>query len=80
MRIQTIKKARSSDPARFVEGKDKTGSEYRGSVVVERYLDLNDPALDASQNLDYALGNVLSKTPLDQLHRFRVIAQKRFDP
>lgn len=80
MRIQTLRKARSSDPAQFVVGKDTVGSEYRGSAVIERYLDLNDPALDTSGKLDYASGSPLSKQPLDDLHRFRVIAQKRFDP
>ena len=49
-------------------------------LVIERYLDLNDPALDKSKNLDYATGSPLSKPSLDELHRFRIIAQKRFDP
>jgi len=80
MRIQTIRKARSADPAQFVTGVDTIGSEYRGSAVIERYLDFNDPALDKSKNLDYATGNPLSKPSLDDLHRFRVLSQKRFDP
>lgn len=61
-------------------GVDQITSEYRGSAVIERYLDLNDPALDVSAKLDYASGDPLSKEPLDHLHRFRVISQKRFDP
>lgn len=80
MRIQTIRKARSSDPAKFVVGVDSTGSEYRGSAMIERYLDFNDPALDAKKNLDYATGNPLSKPSLEDLHRFRILSQKRFDP
>jgi hypothetical protein len=52
----------------------------RGSAMLERYLDLNDPALDKAKNLDYATGNPLSKPSLDDLHRFRIISQKRFDP
>lgn len=80
MRIQTLKKARSSDPSMFVTGKDVVTSEYRGSAVIERYLDLNDPALDASKNFDYANGNPLSKPTMDDLHRVRVLSQKRFDP
>ena len=59
---------------------DTIGSKYRGSAVIERYLDFNDPALDKSKNLDYATGNPLSKPSLDDLHRFRVLSQKRFDP
>ena len=80
MRVQAIKKARSADQTKFVTGKDAITAEYRGSAVLERYLDLNDPAFDAKKNLDYASGNPLSKQPLDDLHRFRIIAQKRFDP
>ncbi|MGV3659951.1 MAG: Verru_Chthon cassette protein A [Prosthecobacter sp.] len=80
MRVQSLKKARSSDPEVFVPGVDQVTSEYRGSAVVERYLDLNDPALDTSAKLDYASGSPLAKEPLDHLHRFRVIAQKRFNP
>ncbi len=80
MRAQTIKKARSTDPEKFEIGKDALGAEYRGSAVIERYLDLNDPALDAGKNLDFATANPTSKPPLDALHRFRVISEKRFDP
>ncbi len=80
MRVQSLKKARSSDVEKFVPGVDQITSEYRGSAVIERYLDLNDPALDVSAKLDYASGDPLSKEPLDHLHRFRVISQKRFDP
>lgn len=80
MRVQALKKARSSAPDKFVPGVDEVTSEYRGSAVIERYLDLNDPAFDASAKLDYATTNPFAKEPLDHLHRFRVISQKRFDP
>jgi len=79
MRVQTIRKARSSDPTKFVPGVDSISSEYRGSAVVERYLDLNDPVFTA-KTLDYASSGVLSKPSLDTYHRFRVLSQKRFDP
>lgn len=80
MRVQTLKKARSTPPDKFVPGTDLVASEYRGSAVVERYLDLNDPALNTANRLDYASGNPLTKDSLDELHRFRIISQKRFDP
>lgn len=79
MRVQTIRKARSSDPTKFVPGVDSVSSDYRGSAVVERYLDLNDPVFTA-KTLDYASSGVLSKPSLDTYHRFRVLSQKRFDP
>jgi len=80
MRAQVIRKARSSDPSKFEADKDQIGAEYRGSAVIERYLDLHDDQLDPSSGLDYATGDITSKPTLDDLHRFRVIAQKRFDP
>ncbi|MCW0220914.1 MAG: Verru_Chthon cassette protein A, partial [Prosthecobacter sp.] len=80
MRAQVIRKARSSDASKFEADKDQIGAEYRGSAVIERYLDLHDDQLDPSSGLDYATGDITSKPTLDDLHRFRVIAQKRFDP
>jgi hypothetical protein len=80
VRAQVIQKARSTDPEKFVSGKDRLGAEYRGSSVIERYLDLGDPQFDSAKGVDYATGSIASKTPLDQQHRFRVIVQKRFDP
>ena len=80
MRVQSLKKARSTAPDTFEAGKDEVSAEYRGSAVIERYLDLNDPAFDAGSKLDYASGQPLNQEPLDHFHRFRIIAQKRFDP
>lgn len=80
VRSQVIKKARSTDPEVFDSSVDAITAEYRGSAVIERYLDLKDPALLPTAGLDYASGNPLTKTSLDDLHRFRVVSQKRFDP
>ena len=80
MRAQVINKARSSNPAKFEATVDQIGAEYRGSAVIERYLDLNDPRLKPAQGLDFATGDLASKPTLDDLHKFRVITQKRFDP
>ncbi len=80
MRVQSIRKARSTDPTKFVPGSDTISAEYRGSAIIERYLDLNDPAFDGSKNLDFASSAVLSRPSLDTYHRFRILSQKRFDP
>jgi uncharacterized protein (TIGR02600 family) len=78
VRAQVIKKARSSDPATFEVGKDAVLSEYRGSTVIERYIDPNDrdhplPDYGASQN-------PLNLDPLDKFYRYRVLETKRFNP
>jgi len=80
VRSQVIQKARSSASDSFDSEKDQIGAEYRGSVIIERYLDLQDPQLDSAQGLDFATGNLMAKPPLEDMHKFRVIAQKRFDP
>lgn len=86
VRAQTLRKARSSDPARFEEGVDSVTGEYRGSAVVERYLDENALlALPVNSGRDYTAGsagemmNVNTRRPLDAYHRFRVVSQKSFD-
>lgn len=80
VRAQVIQKSRATNPETFVPGEDKVGAEYRGSAVVERYLDLGDPEFDPSKGTDWATGNLAAKGSLDERHRFRVIVQKRFDP
>ena len=76
VRSQAIRKARSTDPAIFEPGSDAILSEYRGSTLIERYIDPNDTRIP-----EYADGsNPLSKDSLDTFYRFRVIENKRFVP
>jgi len=86
VRAQTLRKARSSDPTKFDSDLDSIVGEYRGSVVVERYLDENALAeLPLTDGRDYARGTAgsmmdeSSRRPLDAYHRFRVLSQKSFD-
>jgi hypothetical protein len=76
VRAQTIRKARSVGPEKFDATKDSVTSEYRGSAVLERYIDLTDLRL---KSLDFATAAPGTKT-LDSYHRIRVLNQKRFDP
>jgi uncharacterized protein (TIGR02600 family) len=76
VRAQSIRKARSTDPAVFVPEADSVLSEYRGSSLIERYIDPNDTRIP-----EYADGtNPLAKPPLDSFYRFRVLENKRFVP
>ncbi len=77
MRAQLVKKARSSPPNTFDPNKDAIMGEYRGSTLIERYIDPND----STDIPDYALGsNPLGQTPLESFYRFRVLESKRFSP
>lgn len=76
VRTQVLKKARSTDATTFVPGTDQVLSEYRGSVLLERYIDPNDPNLVIP---DYAEGAV-NQAPLDSFYRFHALETKRFNP
>ncbi len=80
-RVQALKKSSRTDPATWVEGKDAVTSEYRGSQVIERYIDPADTRIP-----DYASASVYSSNSstadptLDSFYRFRVLSSKRFSP
>lgn len=76
VRTQVLKKARSTPATSFVPGTDQVLSEYRGSVLLERYIDPNDPNLNIP---DYADAGI-SQQPLDSFYRFHALETKRFNP
>lgn len=82
VRAQTLKKAlRGSNVLGFVPGEDEVTGEFRGSFLLERYIDTAD--LEAAGTAaDYTTGNPMSAThpALDDYYRFRVIESKRFAP
>ncbi len=75
IRAQSLQKATSvndADWASWREGTDKTLSEYRGSTVIERFIDPADPNL-----LDFA---TFAAATADTAYRFRTITTKQFTP
>lgn len=66
VRTQTLKKVDRSKPGEWVEGKDKVSGEYRGSFVIERYLDPNLDSYNVSQPLT--------------AYKFRTLSTKHFTP
>jgi hypothetical protein len=79
VRVQALKKAPNTAPAIWVPGRDRVMSEYRGSSLIERYIDVNDPRLPdfASLTVKNPLDPALN---IDQYYRMRVISTKRFAP
>ncbi|MFZ4594257.1 MAG: Verru_Chthon cassette protein A, partial [Verrucomicrobiaceae bacterium] len=73
-RVQVLQKARSTAAGVWDEKKDRIGADQRGSVLIERYLDPNDPALP-----DY-VANPDAAGALDDYYRFRIIRSKIFAP
>lgn len=79
VRVQALRKARGTPAEQWVTGRDQIVAEYRGSSLIERYIDMNDPKLP-----DFA--KVFTQTPddatlnIDQYYRMRVVSKKRFAP
>jgi uncharacterized protein (TIGR02600 family) len=74
-RVQTLKKARSTDSAHWFEDKDEVLSENRGSATLERYLDPQDPELTT-----LAGAGPSNAQSWDRYYRFRIIERKVFSP
>ena len=65
---------RSTEPDVFVVGRDEIVAEHRGSTLIERYVDPNDPGLP-----DFAT-EAFAKTSIDPYYRIRVVRKKQFAP
>jgi uncharacterized protein (TIGR02600 family) len=73
-RVQIIQKSRSSAPNEWDESAESHVAETRGSTIIERYADPNDPTLpNFVESPD-------TPDALDDHYRFRVIRQKQFAP
>lgn len=83
VRAQSIKKTvRGVDPDLFDPAQDQIAGEFRGSFLVERYIDQADLKA-AGTAVDFTQGNPLDPTAhpsLDTYYRFRVLESKRFAP
>lgn len=81
-RAQAMKKARSLAPNQVNTvtgtggGADTIVAEYRGSALIERYLDLSGTTVP-----NYADGSdPMAKTSLEAYYRYRVLESKQFAP
>lgn len=80
-RVQLLKKLANSDQAKWTEGTDQVVSEYRGSSILERYIDPNDTRL---KGVDFTQVDIDAAHPdlynIDKYYKFRVISTKVFTP
>lgn len=77
VRVQTLKKVPSGDKYIFKEGRDPVTGEFRGSFLVQRFLDSN------SANFVDPNGKSSNDSDPDAVlgpYRFRVISSKQFAP
>ena len=73
-RVQLLKKSRATSPAEWDDTKDQVVAEYRGSSVVERYLDPHD------KTIPDMIGTINSSDALDDYFRYRVVERQPFAP
>ncbi|MFN6018746.1 MAG: Verru/Chthon cassette protein A, partial [Verrucomicrobiota bacterium] len=71
-RVQVLKKNPTTQANEWVEGRDNVSSEYRGSTLIERYIDPNNTSLP-----DFATN---TSANIDDFYRFRVIQTRKFAP
>jgi uncharacterized protein (TIGR02600 family) len=78
VRAQVIRKARSVEPNKFDPEKDAIVSEYRGSTLIERFIDPTNASIALP---DYgASSSPLNEKPLEAYYQFRTLESKRFSP
>lgn len=73
-RAQVIKQARRDNDGDYADWRPSTDTvqaEYRGSSLVERYVDPNDEMRDFARS---------GADPIDEFYRFRVVNPRRFAP
>ncbi|MGY8688293.1 MAG: hypothetical protein ACKVHP_11235, partial [Verrucomicrobiales bacterium] len=74
MTVQTLQKVRGTADNEFVTGQDQVSGEYRGSAVVERFLDPTDRDIPDYKN-EKIENNAES---LEQFYRYRVVNVRQF--
>lgn len=78
VRAQMIRKARSVAASKFDPDKDTIVSEYRGSTLLERFIDPTDATIALP---DYGgSANPATEVPLEKFYQFRTLESKRFSP
>ncbi len=74
MTVQTLQKVRGTPVNEFVVGQDQVSGEYRGSAVIERFLDPTDRDIPDYKN--ERIENTAES--LEQFYRYRVVNVRQF--
>lgn len=76
-RAQVVKKAFDTDAGKWDPNRDTVVAEYRGSSIVERYVEPNDPEIPDYATRFSGLGSVPT---IDEFYKMRVVNPTRFAP
>lgn len=94
VRAQALRQSAPTDATKAAEHyrvwnekRDRVISEYRGSSIIERYIDPQDARFDQNSGVDKAsyinvdgVASSLTSDSFENAYRFRVLNTKRFDP
>ena len=81
VRAQSIRKSlRSVAPNQFDPNRDLMTGEFRGSFLIERYIDQGDLQRAGAQVDFAAASDPFALAPLENYYRFRILESKRFAP
>ncbi len=72
---EALNQSRDSDPKTFDPATDTVATQFRGSTLIERYINPNDPDLP-----DFAEPSPDSERTLDDYFQFRILESSRFAP
>ncbi len=70
--MQTLKKNRNTGRQEWNESRDTVRSEQRGSIIIERFIDANDPNIP-----DYAASPSNITRTLGDFYRWRTVASRK---
>ena len=79
-RVQALQKVPGTPVTQWIEGTDVVNSEYRGSSLIERYLDLADPKNPVPDFTSATLPVTASTPTLETHYKYHIISTKRFNP
>ena len=76
---QSLVKAPATNAEVWDESRDSVTGEYRGSTIIERFIDPNDQAFRVGGNAKGDYGDpAVSQKSLEPLYRYRIVSNKAF--
>jgi hypothetical protein len=80
-RVQVLKKIPTTDPTKWVENQDQIYSEYRGSSLIERYIDPNNTSIpDFATTYPTSIQGSATPQALDNYYYYHVLSVRKFSP
>ena len=79
-RVEVLKKRPGNAPDVWQEGMDRMTASRRGSILIERFIDPNDPRFDKPGNQFTSVAQTDPDYSLNPFYQFRVLESRLFRP